>query len=256
MQFKKTVIAVKELHRFYRHSLLHLEKWNFHWPSVPSREHPATLALARKPSSKSTYHEQGRSQSLMKSQDQMSGGGFGWRSPNMNQLKPGNHCKSRRWHPEVNICKSKAHSIPTAPLQRLLYNMQHHPQWVERIWRKPTKIKDKKKKNWNEKDYQGKKAEKITSPTILFCCVVEPLVGNLAAITQRTQGPAQQYCSCSDKRNNKKKEIRCEMHKQAFICSVSLSLKLRDSQDWGFSRIFRFNWEFSHPVNLLNISIY
>lgn len=112
-----------------------------------------------------------------------------------------------------------------------------------------------KKKKWNEKDYQGKKTGRITSPTILFCCAVEPLVGNLAAITQWTQGPAQQYCSCSDKRENKKK-IRCEKHKQAFICSLSLSLKLRDSQDWGFSCIFRFNWEFSHPVNLLNISIY
>lgn len=246
MQFKKTVIAVKELHRFYRHSLLHLEKWNFHWPSVPSREHPAILALARKPSSKSTWHEQGTSQSLMCSQNQMSGGECGWRSPKSNHLKQGNHCKSRKYHPDVNVCKSKAHSIPT-PCSRASSTMS---------WKDMEKTnQNRRKKKLNERDYQGKKTAKITSPTILFCCVVEPLVGNLAAITRWSQGPDQQSCSCSDKRGGRKK-IRCEKHKQAFICSVPLSLKLRDSQDWGFSCIFRFNWEFSHPVNLLSISIY
>lgn len=169
MQFKKTVIAVKELHRFYRHSLLHLEKWNFHWPSVPSREHPATLALARKPNSKSTYHEQGTSQSLMTSQDQMSGGEFGWRSPNINQLKQGNHCKSRRWHPEVNICKSKAHDIPTPPLQSLRLQHASPPMsWKDKD--KPTKIKDKKKTEMRSISKKENSKNYLTHNFIPLCC--------------------------------------------------------------------------------------
>lgn len=54
----------------------------------------------------------GTSQGLMYSQDQMSGGGSGWRSSSGNQLKQRNHCNSRKCHPEVNICKSKAFLYP------------------------------------------------------------------------------------------------------------------------------------------------
>lgn len=161
MQFKKTVIAVKELHRFYRHSLLHLEKWNFHWPSAPSREHPAILALARKPSSKSTWHEQGTSQSLMCSQNQMSGGECGWRSPKSNHLKQGNHCKSRKYHPDVNVCKSKAHSIPT-PCSRASSTMS----WKDM---EKTNQNRRKKIKWEGLSRKENSKNYLTHNFILLC---------------------------------------------------------------------------------------
>lgn len=171
--------------------------------------------FGQKPNSKSTYRERETPQGLMKQSSQARsalGEQFGWELPSINQLKQGNHRKSRRCHPEGNICKDWAHNVPAHPLHRLgLPNVAPSLRSSRDMDKNPqTKIKNLNREALSHKENSKKY---LTHNFIPLCCGV-----TCSALgSNRPKDLLRGIVSVQGKGKTWKSEVKCS---HRFLCAL------------------------------------